>query len=274
MDGIIVINKPAGMTSHDVIAFLRKKYKQKKFGHTGTLDPNASGVLVVLCGKACKILQFLEDTDKEYIAQLQLGAQYSTDDIGGEKKKDQPIQPIQDLQALLRSMEGKQHQLVPKTSAKKIQGKKLMDYQREGKEVPDVYANIEIYATKVLDEKNLIFQVSCSSGTYIRSICRDIAQKTNNLGAMASLVRTKVGRFQLEQAESLDQERHTLYPLEMALDQYPFIRYPDLSAIKNGKPIMLDSEKDRVCLVDQEQKALAIYEREEGNLFKSKRGLW
>ena len=123
MDGIIVINKPAGMTSHDVIAFLRKKYKQKKFGHTGTLDPNASGVLVVLCGKACKILQFLEDTDKEYIAQLQLGAQYSTDDIWGEKEKEQPIQPIQDLQALLRSMEGKQHQLVPKTTAKKIQGK-------------------------------------------------------------------------------------------------------------------------------------------------------
>ena len=90
------------MTSHDVIAFLRKKYKQKKFGHTGTLDPNASGVLVVLCGKACKILQFLEDTDKEYIAQLQLGAQYSTDDIWGEKEKEQPIQPIQDLQALLR----------------------------------------------------------------------------------------------------------------------------------------------------------------------------
>lgn len=163
------------MTSHDVIAFLRKNIN-KKFGHTGTLDPNASGVLVVLCGKACKILQFLEDTDKEYIAQLQLGAQYSTDDIWGEKEKEQPIQPIQDLQALLRSMEGKQHQLVPKTSAKKIQGKThgLSTRRQRSAGCLCQYRDLCDQSAR---RKNLIFQVSCSSGTYIRSICRDIAQK-------------------------------------------------------------------------------------------------
>ena len=140
MDGILVINKPCGMTSFDVIAKLRKKYKQKKFGHTGTLDPNASGVLVVLCGRATKALQFLENSDKTYIAQMKLGQSTTTDDIWGEIEQEKPVVPIADLQAVLDTFVGKQSQLVPKTSAKKIAGKKLYEYQRAGKEVPEVYA--------------------------------------------------------------------------------------------------------------------------------------
>ena len=155
MDGILVINKPYGMTSHDVIARLRKKYKQKKFGHTGTLDPNATGVLVVLCGRACKALQFLENQDKTYIATMALGKKTDTDDIWGEVVETRPVQPIENLQAVLDTMVGAQKQQVPDTSAKKIAGKKLYEYQREGKEVPRVFADSEIYRAKVLDKRDV-----------------------------------------------------------------------------------------------------------------------
>lgn len=273
MDGILVINKPQNMTSHDVIDHLRKKYNQKKFGHTGTLDPNATGVLVVLCGKACKALQFLSAADKEYIATMALGTSYSSDDIWGEAEAKKPITPIADLQKELNCFLGTQQQRVPKTSAKKVGGKKLLDYQREQKEVPVLYNEITIYALQALADDPITFKVSCSSGTYVRSICRDLAIHTNNLGALSSLVRTRVGSFVLDQAEDLDKEEHTLYPLEMALSNWEKVEYSPIEDVYHGKRIQLDSAADQVCILDQ-GKVVAIYEREKGPLFKSKRGLW
>ena len=152
MDGILIIDKPYGMTSHDVVNWLRKKYKQKKFGHTGTLDPNATGVLVVLCGKSCKLLQFLSDTDKEYIGQIEFGKSTSTDDIWGEVEAEKEVNLDFSFSEELQKFVGKNHQLVPKTSNKKVNGKKLMDYQREGLEVPKVYS--DIYVLDHLDKIN------------------------------------------------------------------------------------------------------------------------
>ena len=145
MDGILVINKPAGMTSHDVINKLRRKYNQKKFGHTGTLDPDATGVLVVLCGKACKALQFLNDTDKKYVSSIQLGYFTTTDDIHGEITQRKDIDLNFDFEKILHSFLGKQSQQVPMTSAKKIKGKKLLDYQRENINIEPIYQDIEIF---------------------------------------------------------------------------------------------------------------------------------
>ena len=272
MDGIIVINKPAGMTSHDVIGYLRRKYKQKKFGHSGTLDPNATGVLIVLCGNATKILQFLTDTDKTYEATIQLGISTTTDDIWGEEIEKAEICRDFNFQEELQKFVGPLHQKVPMTSAKKIQGKKLMDYQREGKEVPDVYQDVEVYSIDCLDEESLKFKVHCSSGTYVRSICRDLALQTNNKGCMSSLVRTKVGRFGIEHAQSLDEE-HTVYPIEMALDGFEMIEFSPIEDIYNGKHVRIQTEHDQVCIM-HEGKAVAIYERDHGNVFSCKRGLW
>ena len=272
MDGIIVINKPAGMTSHDVIGRLRRKYKQKKFGHSGTLDPNATGVLIVLCGNATKILQFLSDTDKTYEATIQLGTSTTTDDIWGEVVDTAPVHLDFNFEEELQKFVGPLHQKVPMTSAKKIQGKKLMDYQREGIEVPDVYQDIEVYSMECLDEENLKFKVHCSSGTYVRSICRDIALNTNNKGCMSSLVRTQVGRFTIDQAESIDQE-HTLYPIEMALDGFEMVEFSPIEDIYHGKHVRMDAKQDQVCIM-HEGKAVAIYERDHGNVFGCKRGLW
>lgn len=273
MDGILVIDKPYGITSHDVIDQLRKKYKQKKFGHTGTLDPNATGVLVVLCGRACKALQFLENQDKTYVAQMKLGLQTTTDDIWGEIEQEQEVVLINDLQDLLDTMIGPQKQLVPRTSAKKIGGKKLYEYQREGKEVPKVYADVTIYDFKVLDEQKMEFEVQCSSGTYVRSICRDAALKSGNLGVMSSLKRIKAGGFTIEQAEPLDKKEHTLIPLEKAFDNWEKVEYEPIADILNGKRIQCNAKNNLIAIM-HEGKILAIYEREKEKTYRSKRGLW
>lgn len=270
MDGILVINKPMGMTSHDVINRLRKKYHQKKFGHTGTLDPDASGVLVVLCGKACKVLQFLADTDKRYIAEIELGRQTSTDDSSGKTLIEKPVSMNFDFENALKQFEGPLHQLVPMTSNKKVHGKKLLEYQREGLDVPKVHQDVTIYSIRSLGFPK--FEVYCSSGTYIRSICRDLALSTGNVGCMKSLCRTAVGRFTLDRAQCLDEEP-ILYSIKTVLAHLPMIEYDNTEWIKQGKPISLDNDAKRVCITEN-QEPIAIYDRKEDDLFYCKRGLW
>ncbi len=274
MDGILVIHKPQGMTSFDVISRLRRKYSQKKFGHAGTLDPMASGVLVVFAGKACKALQFLSDTDKEYIASIQLGTAYDTDDVFGKAEKTAPVNPNFCFKEELQTFVGKQHQKVPRASAKKVAGKKLYDYLREGKPVPDVYSDIEIYEIEPLCEDDLRFRVACSSGTYIRSICRDFGVKTGNLAAMKSLVRTKANGFTLDEAEDLDAPKHTLYPISRVLNM-PVIQAEDPWKVRAGQTLHLDADAPRVLLA-QDDEILAVYEQLERHpgIYHCARGLF
>ncbi len=257
------------MTSHDVINRLRRKYHQKKFGHTGTLDPDATGVLVITCGKATKILQFLDDTDKTYRAEIQLGYRTTTDDISGDIIEEKEIHTDYDFETVLKSFEGPLHQKVPMTSNKKVNGKKLIDYQREGKDVPDVYQDVEIYSIKSIGE--LAFEVHCSSGTYVRSICRDFGYKTGNLACMKSLCRTQVGRFTLEQAQHIDEEP-VLYPAKLLLSHLEQIALEDCTPVYQGKPLKLDTNAQRVLILDKEE-PIAIYDRF-GDVYRSKRGLW
>ena len=275
MDGIIIIDKPKGMTSHDVINSLRKIYHQKKFGHTGTLDPEATGVLVVLCGKACKINQFLADTDKKYIAKIQLGYSTTTDDIYGDKLDTKPINWDFHFDSIISSFQGPCHQRVPMTYNKKVNGMKLLDYQRKGLPVPEVYQDVMIY--DIQPREDLSFEIACSSGTYVRSICRDFGPLTNNLSCMASLVRTQVGRFSLAQAQTLENlaagEEPVLYSIRSVLDHLPMIEYADIDAIYQGKTIHLDTDQDRVCIV-RKNEPIAIYDRLDQDIFHSKRGLW
>lgn len=272
MDGILIIDKPAGMTSFDVIAKLRRKYHQKKFGHAGTLDPMASGVLVVMAGRACKLLPFLADTDKEYVAQIALGQSFDTDDVTGSCLDTKAINSDFDFDQVLQSFVGHQHQLVPKASAKKVDGKKLYDYLRAGKEVPEVYADVDIYAMEAVDPKKLTFKVACSSGTYVRSLCRDFGSKTDNLAAMKSLVRTKANGFTLDQAESVDADTHTVWPMDSILD-FERIQAEDVNAITNGKKQAFNTNAPRVLVMDGSE-PLAIYDRQEDGQYKCARGLW
>ena len=273
LNGVLLIHKEKGMTSHDVIDALRKRYKQKKFGHTGVLDPMADGLLVVLCGKATKILQFLRDTDKEYIASFQLGTSTDTDDIYGQVVDTKEINLDFDLDQVLQSFVGKQHLQVPMASNKKVNGKKLLDYKRQGIKAPVVYQDIEIYSMTKCSEDS--FRIHCSSGTYVRSVCRELALRTNNLGCMKSLTRTKVGRFRLEQAQSLNDlqtQDPELYSTKMLLDHYPMIEMDDITEVMQGKPLDLPCTEEAVCLLHKDQ-PVAIYQKN-GDRYVSKRGLW
>ena len=275
MDGVLIVNKPAGMTSHDVVNQIRKIFHTKKVGHTGTLDPMATGVLIVLVGKACKILQFLKDTDKTYQAEIALGYSTDTMDVHGQILEQKPIDLDFDFGAVLATFLGEHQQLVPMTSAKKINGKKLMEYQRAGQEIEPIYQNVNIYSIQALDLEKLLFEVHCSSGTYVRSICDEFAKKTNNLGCMKSLVRTSVGRFDLTDAQTLEQIKTDphFYSILSLLDHLPCIEIKDPLDVYHGKPLTLDTDSDLVLLT-HDQDPLAIYQKDASGLYRSKRGLW
>ncbi len=275
MDGILIVNKEASMTSHDVVNRLRRILGTKKIGHSGTLDPEATGVLVVLVGKATKVLQFLADTDKTYVATLKLGYRTDTDDIWGNILETKPVNTDFDFEQLVHSFEGFQHQMVPMASAKKVNGKKLLAYKNQNIEIDPIYQDVMIYETKVLSKEDLRFEVSCSSGTYIRSICRDMALQTDNLGCMSTLIRTRVGRFTINQAQTLDEiaDHPIWYPIKDVLDHFKMVELSDPLPVYQGKRIEIDENDDLVCITDKGE-PIAIYEKEDGHIYRSKRGLW
>lgn len=209
MDGVIIINKQKNFTSHDVVNVIRKKLNIKKVGHTGTLDPNATGVLPILVGKATKISKYLIEHDKTYIATIKLGEKTDTGDNEGQVIEEKLVPTDlkkEDINNVLQIFLGKQKQVPPMYSAIKINGKKLYEYAREGKEVKLEAREIEIYKIQLLEYKNskIKFEVECSKGTYIRTLCEDIAKKLGTVGYMEELQRTKVNNFKIGDSVLLD----------------------------------------------------------------------
>lgn len=212
MDGILIINKPKGRTSHDIVAKV-KKIVGNKVGHTGTLDPNATGVLPLLIGKGTLCSQYLIEHDKIYEVILKLGIKTDTADSEGSVIEQKEVVPnVLDkgnVLETLKSFIGKQEQIPPMYSAIKINGKKLYEYARKGQEVEVKPRKIEIYKCDLkqfnLDEKEICFTVSCSKGTYIRSLCEDIAKKLGTVGHMKELNRIKVGKFDINQAITVEE---------------------------------------------------------------------
>ena len=212
MDGIIIINKEKGYTSHDAVYKIKKMFNTK-VGHTGTLDPNATGVLPILLGKGTKISKYLIEHDKEYEVVLQLGVKTTTADEEGEiiEEKEVLKESLEQLEIerILKSFIGKIKQMPPKYSAIKVNGRKLYEYARKGQEVEIKPREVEIYNIEITniqkEKKQIEFKVSCSKGTYIRTLCEDIAEKMRTVGYMKELKRTKVGNFNIEQAITLGQ---------------------------------------------------------------------
>lgn len=209
MDGIIVINKEKEYTSHDVVAKLKKKLNISKVGHTGTLDPNATGVLPILIGKGTKFSKYLINHDKIYEVELELGKKTDTADIEGKVIEEKNVDEKyikENLLQVLESFVGKQEQIPPMYSAIKKNGKKLYEYARAGEKVEIEPRKIEIYKIDLNKyDKNIItFVVSCSKGTYIRSLCEDIAKKLNTVGYMKNLKRLQVGEFNIKDAVYID----------------------------------------------------------------------
>ena len=278
MDGILLVNKPSGMTSHDVVNKVRKILHTKKVGHCGTLDPDATGVLVLCIGKATKALQFLTSEEKEYIATLSLGEATDTYDSSGTVVETKTFEGVNDVEATLKSFLGPQKQMPPIYSAIKVNGKKLYEYARNHEEVKIEPRDIVIQSIELLhQEKNTItFKVQCSKGTYIRSLCVDIAKKLGYPGHMSKLVRSQSGHFRLDDCVTLEEIENGDYhilSLEQAFAYYEHYVVEDENIVIHGKMIQSDIDH-QVVVVNQMGKVLAIYGPNGQGYLKSIRGLF
>ncbi len=210
INGVVNIYKEAGYTSHDVVAKLRGILRQKKIGHTGTLDPDAVGVLPVCLGRGTRLCDMLADHDKVYEAVLRLGISTDTQDMSGTILQERPVEvSAEDVEKCVASFVGEQMQIPPMYSAIKINGKKLYELAREGKEVERQARKVVFYEIEVLAIAlpNVTIRVHCSKGTYIRTLCNDIGEKLGCGGCMEKLLRTRVARFELKDAKTLDEIR-------------------------------------------------------------------
>ena len=215
MDNIIVVNKDKDYTSRDVVNVIGKIFNTKKVGHTGTLDPLATGVLIVCMNKALKVVDLITASDKEYIAKVVLGIDTDTLDITGNIINECRTNVNVDMvKSVLNSFIGKSIQEVPKYSAVKVNGKKLYEYARSGKKIEVKAREIEIYAIDLIEvsSKNneITFRVHCSKGTYIRSLCEDIATKFETVGYMKSLKRTQVGNFKIDNSITIEELKNLI----------------------------------------------------------------
>ena len=207
MNGIIIINKEKDYTSNDVVQIVKKIFKEK-VGHTGTLDPMATGVLPVLIGKGTLLSKYLINHDKIYTATLMLGKKTDTGDITGNVIEEKDVKEEcfnkEIIENALKSIIGKQKQTPPMYSAIKVNGKKLYEYAREGRQINVTPREIEIYNLELIDIINqtqeIKFRVSCSKGTYIRTLCEQIAEKLGTIGTMSALNRDKVGEFEMDKS--------------------------------------------------------------------------
>ena len=251
MDGIIIINKPIGCTSHDIVYKVKKMFNEK-VGHTGTLDPMAEGVLPILVGKGTLLSKYLINHNKKYIVELQLGIKTDTADSEGKIVEQKTINEEkvskENIEKVFQSFIGKQEQMPPMYSAIKVNGKKLYEYARKGQEVDIKPRQIEIYNINLIqysiEKKQIKFEVFCGKGTYIRSLCEDIAQRLETVGYMKSLKRIQVGDFKIEDSITISQ-------LEENVQDNNFIKDKIISIEKlfNEKiGIKLDNKKLKLFL--------------------------
>ena len=276
MDGLLIINKPKGMTSFDCIAVLRKKLGIKKIGHTGTLDKEVSGVLVVCIGRATKLVDILVDHKKIYECTMKLGIKTKTDDIYGEtiEEKEVSKHTNEEIDNTLNSFIGTYNQIPPMYSSVKVNGKKLYQYAVKDIEIDRSSRPIEIYSlkrTSDITNNEFSFTVESSKGLYVRTLCSDIAARLNELGCMKCLERVKLGDYSKSDASTLEEACESkIIPLEYVLDKFIKLEVKDylVPLIKNG--IRLDkrqTETKEVFTAVNNNKILALY-KPDGDTYK------
>lgn len=281
MSKIFLIDKRAGWTSHDVVGKSKRLLHTKKVGHCGTLDPFATGLLVVFSNHATKLARFIEAENKTYIATLKLGEKSASGDTEGEiiETKSVPELSKELIENVFSCFIGKQNQLPPMYSALKFEGRRLYEYARENIEVERKPREIEIYDLKLLNFNNntIEFEVSCSKGTYVRTLGEDIATKLNTVGYLIALRRTRIGSYDVKDAidvEEVSSEKGMdLYHALSFMERY-YIEDDRYSEILNGKDIYVNSNNKYIVVCDKHEHALAIYEHVENNKYHCCRGLW
>jgi tRNA pseudouridine55 synthase len=289
MDGVLIIDKPSGLTSHDVVARARHILHERRIGHTGTLDPFATGVLVILVGKATRLAQFFSDVDKEYEAIIRLGYSTDTGDRTGNPISGPPAEPKnwteKEIEAALKTFRGELDQVPPMYSAKKVQGKKLYELARRGETVERKPVRVCIYDFAAIKAEGQLIKdnldgtfdfharVSCSSGTYVRTLAEDFGKRLYVGAHLTELRRTRVGDFQLDRAITLEQLNvhvaeqslgSVMLPLNAALSRLPFVHLSaeDVRRANHGREVTVtgsgwaDGENVKMC--DAQEQLIAV----------------
>jgi tRNA pseudouridine55 synthase len=279
MDGILNILKPPGMTSFDVVGYLRGVLKTKKIGHTGTLDPGAVGVLPVCVGSATKAIEFMIEKDKLYRAELTLGIETDTQDSTGTITATHEVTVTEDeIRSVINSFIGRYEQIPPMYSAVKVDGKRLYELAREGITVDRQPREIEIYSIEIINIKNnrtILFDVSCSKGTYIRTLCVDIGQRLGCGGHMSFLIRHSAGAFDLGSAITLEEVSNLadtnelkgkLLPIDSVFSSLKAVVLNDADSKRFRNGVLIDCSKfdmkneEYVRIYDGENRFLALGE--------------
>lgn len=276
MDGIINFLKPPGMTSHDAVNLVRRLTGIRRVGHTGTLDPGAAGVLPICIGKATSVSEYVLGMDKSYRAELSLGQATDTEDAAGQPVliKPVPVLSTQGVRQVLMGFLGKGSQIPPMYSAVRVDGKRLYELARRGEIVEREPREIQIYNIKLLEirENLILFDLNCSRGTYVRTLCRNVAEKLGSAGHMSFLLRTAVGPFSLESAVTFEELLQfaevgcitkALLPPDTALANMQAVTVNENQAtrLKNGSAVTLGlrtADGELLRVYDSSQTFLAI----------------
>lgn len=296
MDGILIIDKPAGITSHDVVARCRRILRTKRVGHTGTLDPFATGVVVILVGRATRLAQFLDRDAKEYEAVVRFGFETDTGDLTGRRKAEgerREAISIEEIESVLTDFRGEIEQTPPMYSAKKVEGKKLYELARKGVEIERKPVKITIYELKLIESgqagkeqagedrragftaetEDRTIRVVCSAGTYIRTLAEDIGRRLGTAAHLAALRRTRAGKFDLSRASTLEELEEivagnklgeALISMNEALAHLPEIRLSDEEARKtqNGMKLRFEAaeagDNQPLRLTDENENLIAV----------------
>lgn len=256
MNGILNIYKPMGMTSHDVVNRVRRISGIRKVGHTGTLDPDAEGVLPICIGKATKVADMLTFSDKRYTTTLKLGMTTDTQDTSGKILECKSVNVSQSkIENVIKTFSGELMQIPPMYSAIKVNGKKLYELARKGIEIERKPRKITIYEINILkiNGENVELDIKCSKGTYIRTLCHDIGDVLGCGGCMARLVRTQTSTFEIDNSVTLDKlENHGILQFLLPVDELfdyekIFVDGEDERKILNGNSVKSDSVKEDIC---------------------------
>ena len=269
MDKILVVNKDTGYTSRDVVNIIGKHFNTKKIGHTGTLDPIATGVLVICMGKSLKVVDLITSYDKEYVARVVLGIDTDTLDITGNRLRDEVSNVTKDMVVdVLNSFLGKSIQEVPKYSAIKVNGKKLYEYARNGESVVLPTNEVDIYDLSLInyEKDKIVFKCKCSKGTYIRSLINKICDDLGVIGTMSDLVRTKQGKFDIKDSFTIKDVQEKSYKLLNLKDLFTYKTYDlnedEYNKVKNGNHLKISSKEEKIILY-YDKKEIAIYKKKD-----------
>lgn len=288
MEGILLLNKPKGLTSHDCVFKVRKLIRMKKVGHTGTLDPDVTGVLPICIGRATKIVEYITAAEKTYEGEVTLGFSTTTEDRSGEVVESKKIDRVIDrseIEKVFKELTGEIIQTPPMYSAVKVKGKRLYEYARQGIEVERPSRTIFIRELQLLDDRSIFngdsisfkFRVTCSKGTYVRTLAVMIGEKLGYPSHMSDLTRTASGQFVINQCMTFEEIEEkvkagtlesSLFTIESALYHLPKYKINDTLAVKVQNGAVLDIPKELeyisdepVCMIDERNKCLALYIR-------------